>query len=88
MLKDVTLSKKDIQSFREYVDSFLEICNNSIGKKSTDSRGKTLDNFVVGGTRKPITVSEGKYKIGRSFAHGNNSLNTYPYVNIGWKPVL
>ena len=84
MLKDITLSEKDIRSFKEYVDSFLEVCKNSIGKTSIDSRGKTLNNFVVGGTRKPITVSEGKYKVRRSFAHGNNSLNTYPYVNIWW----
>lgn len=91
--REEVISSEDLMVFREYLDSFIEVVNNSRGNIGIDKNGKEIENYVVGGSRERAKLSTG-LPLGRKFAGTGNRLYRYPYVNndnwtnlyFDWKP--
>lgn len=87
------ISQNDVKVFREYLDNFIEVVNNSAGNIGTDKNGRKIKNFVVGGTTESAKLPSG-LPLGKKYAGAGNRLYRYPYINnqnrtnlyYDWKP--
>lgn len=81
----VEVAKDDMIIFRNTLNDFLRVCNNSIGNEKKDKNGKIIPNYVENGKTKRISLeTEQGLELHRKYAFGVNTLTQYPYINIGW----
>lgn len=81
----VEIAKDDIIIFKDTLNEFLRVCNNSIGNEKKDKNGKLMPNYVENGKTKSISLeTEQRVELHRKYAFGVNTLTQYPYINIGW----
>lgn len=93
IIKVEDITDEDVNEFKEYLDKFISVVQNSIESVGKDRNGNEIKNFVVGGTTEGAVLPSG-VPLYKKYAAARNRLYRFPYINNGnwtnlyfdWKP--